>query len=100
MYTKQSFWCQALTKSLPNRNLSQPHRGPAQNTSRLVHLGDKSNTAKMKENDAIAVIIIVIFFLLVLISFGIYKFVSAARTDSTVSGSSGSRSTETQSIVD
>lgn len=53
----------------------------------------------MKENDAIAVIIIVIFFLLVLISFGIYKFVSAARTESTVSGST-SRSTETGSLVD
>lgn len=53
----------------------------------------------MKENDAIAVIIIVIFFLLVLIGFGIYKFVSAARTGSTVTGSSSSRSTETHSIV-
>lgn len=54
----------------------------------------------MKENDAIAVIIIVIFFLLVLISFGIYKFVSAARTGSTVSGSSRTGTTESASIVD
>lgn len=56
----------------------------------------------MKQNDAIAVIIIVIFFLLVLISFGIYKFVSAARTGSSLGSSSESqsRSTETRSIVD
>ncbi|KAK4241504.1 hypothetical protein C8A03DRAFT_30366 [Achaetomium macrosporum] len=51
----------------------------------------------MKQNDVIAVIIIVLFILLALIAFGIYRLVSAARenvhgtvtTSSDSSGSSG-----------
>lgn len=47
----------------------------------------------VKENDTIAIIIIVLFFVLALISFGIYRLVSIARRSMSVSsGSSGSSS--------
>jgi flagellar biogenesis protein FliO len=47
----------------------------------------------VQENDVIAIIIIVLFFVLALIAFGIYRLVSIARGESsTSSGSSGTRS--------
>ncbi|KAG4428881.1 hypothetical protein IFR05_015642 [Cadophora sp. M221] len=45
----------------------------------------------VKQNDVIAIIIIVLFFVLALIAFGIYHLVSVAR-GSVTSGSSGSDS--------
>ncbi|KAK2074696.1 hypothetical protein P8C59_008883 [Phyllachora maydis] len=56
--------------------------------------------AAMKENDAIAVIIIVLFVVLALVAFGIYRLVSIARANmrGTVTGSSESSSSE--DIVD
>lgn len=55
-------------------------------------------TAKMvKQNDTIAIIIIVLFVLLALIGFGIYRLVSIARNN--MSSSTGSSSTGSQSIV-
>lgn len=55
----------------------------------------------MKENDVIAVIIIVLFIVLALIAFGIYHLVSVARANvrGTVTSSSGSGSSE-DDIVD
>ena len=46
----------------------------------------------MKENDVIAIIIIILFIVLALIAFGIYRLVSVARQDmrGTVTSSSGS----------
>lgn len=52
----------------------------------------------MKQNDVIAVIIIVLFILLALISFGIYRLVTLARRSMSVTSSSGSSSS--QEIVD
>jgi flagellar biogenesis protein FliO len=47
----------------------------------------------MQENDVIAIIIIILFFILALIAFGIYKLVEIARGQgSSSTGSSGSRS--------
>ncbi|KAK6856309.1 hypothetical protein PG995_008460 [Apiospora arundinis] len=50
-------------------------------------------TAVMKRNDVIAIIIIILFLVLALVSFGIYRLVHMARTQGTVtSSSSGSTS--------
>lgn len=50
----------------------------------------------MKENDVIAVIVIVLFFVLALIAFGIYRLVAMARNQGTITtSSSGSGSTPT-----
>lgn len=47
----------------------------------------------MKRNDVIAIIIIILFLVLALVSFGIYRLVHMARTQGTVtSSSSGSSS--------
>jgi thiol:disulfide interchange protein len=60
----------------------------------------------VKQNDVIAIIIIVLFFVLALISFGIYRLVQAARThmsvtSTTESSSSGSGTgTSSTSISD
>jgi flagellar basal body-associated protein FliL len=54
----------------------------------------------VQENDAIAIIIIVLFVILALIAFGIYRLVSQARSSMHVSSSSGSTSTSETSIVD
>lgn len=51
----------------------------------------------VKQNDTIAIIIIVLFVLLALIGFGIYRLVSIARNN--MSSSTGSSSTGSQSIV-
>lgn len=48
----------------------------------------------MKENDAIALIIILLFFFLSLISFGIYRLVTLARRSMSVSSSSTGSSSE------
>lgn len=48
----------------------------------------------VKENDTIAIIIIVLFFVLALISFGIYRLVSIARRSMSVSSGSTSSSSE------
>ena len=50
----------------------------------------------MKKNDVIAVIIIILFLVLALIAFGIYRLVHIARTRGSVTTSS----TETSEIVD
>ena len=50
----------------------------------------------MKENDVIAVIIIILFIVLALIAFGIYRLVHMARTRGSVTTSS----TGSTSIVD
>ncbi|KAI0894595.1 hypothetical protein F4806DRAFT_497841 [Annulohypoxylon nitens] len=44
----------------------------------------------VKENDVIAIIIIVLFIVLALIAFGIYRLVHMARTQGTISEESGS----------
>jgi thiol:disulfide interchange protein len=59
----------------------------------------------VKQNDVIAIIIIVLFFVLALISFGIYRLVQAARsgmsvTSTTESGSTESGTTSSASISD
>ncbi|KAG6361388.1 hypothetical protein INS49_009615 [Diaporthe citri] len=55
----------------------------------------RRKTAKMvKENDTIAIIIIVLFFVLALISFGIYRLVSIARRSMSVTSGSTSSSSE------
>ncbi|KAK6581303.1 hypothetical protein PZA11_005994 [Diplocarpon coronariae] len=58
----------------------------------------------VKQNDVIAIIIIVLFFVLALIAFGIYRLVSVARgsvAGSSSSGSgSGSGSGSSRSLVD
>jgi len=46
----------------------------------------------VQENDVIAIIIIILFFVLALIAFGIYRLVSIARGQGSSTGSSGSRS--------
>jgi thiol:disulfide interchange protein len=46
----------------------------------------------VQENDVIAIIIIVLFFVLALIAFGIYRLVHEARGSSSGSGSGSSRS--------
>jgi flagellar biogenesis protein FliO len=46
----------------------------------------------VQENDVIAIIIIVLFFVLALIAFGIYHLVSVARGGSSSTGSSGQTS--------
>ncbi|KAI2468177.1 hypothetical protein F4781DRAFT_432595 [Annulohypoxylon bovei var. microspora] len=46
----------------------------------------------VKENDVIAIIIIVLFIVLALIAFGIYRLVHMARTQGTISEESGSGS--------
>lgn len=78
------------------------HRGSAFPVSRLSFssvLSIITQPAKMvKENDTIAIIIIVLFVLLALIGFGIYRLVSIARRD--MSTSSGSTSTGSHSIED
>lgn len=51
----------------------------------------------VKENDTIAIIIIILFFVLALISFGIYRLVSLARRSMSVSSGSSSSTSE---IVD
>lgn len=51
----------------------------------------------VKENDTIAIIIIVLFFVLALISFGIYRLVSIARRSMSVS--SGSTSSSSDEII-
>lgn len=48
----------------------------------------------MKENDVIAVIIIVLFIVLALIAFGIYRLVHIARNQGTITSTSSSGSTE------
>jgi thiol:disulfide interchange protein len=48
----------------------------------------------VKENDTIAIIIIVLFFVLALISFGIYRLVSIARRSMSVTSGSTSSSSE------
>lgn len=53
----------------------------------------------LKENDTIAIIMIVLFAVLALIGFGIYKLVAMARKDMSVTSGSTS-STGTHSIVD
>ncbi|KAG4420076.1 hypothetical protein IFR04_006835 [Cadophora malorum] len=52
----------------------------------------------VKQNDVIAIIIIVLFFVLALIAFGIYHLVSVARGSAGGSSSSGSGSS--RSLVD
>jgi hypothetical protein len=60
----------------------------------------KCPTAKMvQENDVIAIIIVVLFFILTLIAFAIYRLVSIAR-GSVISSSSGSGSGSSRSLVD
>ncbi|APA08579.1 predicted protein [Sclerotinia sclerotiorum 1980 UF-70] len=44
----------------------------------------------MQENDVIAIIIIILFLILALIAYGIYRLVQKARGESTVSGSTES----------
>ncbi|KAK2599865.1 hypothetical protein N8I77_011587 [Diaporthe amygdali] len=62
---------------------------------RLPNTQAKGETAKMvKENDTIAIIIIVLFFVLALISFGIYRLVSIARRSMSVTSGSTSSSSE------
>jgi flagellar biogenesis protein FliO len=51
----------------------------------------------VQENDVIAIIVIILFFILALIAFGIYHLVSLARRDE--SSGTGSES-GTQSLVD
>ena len=46
----------------------------------------------VKQNDVIAIIIIVLFIVLALISFGIYRLVTLARRSMSVTSSSGSSS--------
>lgn len=80
------------------------HRGPAPFEKdpslphhRLPNTQAKGvdKTAKMvKENDTIAIIIIVLFFVLALISFGIYRLVSIARRSMSVTSGSTSSSSE------
>lgn len=53
----------------------------------------------LKENDTIAIIMIVLFAVLALIGFGIYKLVAMARKDMSVSSGSSSTS-HTHSVVD
>jgi thiol:disulfide interchange protein len=48
----------------------------------------------MQENDVIAVIIIVLFIVLALIAFGIYRLVHIARSQGTVTTTSSSGSTD------
>ncbi|KAI1088134.1 hypothetical protein F5B19DRAFT_496677 [Rostrohypoxylon terebratum] len=48
----------------------------------------------VKENDVIAIIIIVLFIVLALIAFGIYRLVHMARTQGTISEESGSGTIE------
>ena len=52
--------------------------------------------AVMKRNDVIAIIIIILFLVLALVSFGIYRLVHMARNQGTVTSSSSGSS----SIVD
>jgi thiol:disulfide interchange protein len=56
----------------------------------------------MKQNDVIAVIIIVLFILLAAIAFGIYHLVSLARDNmhGTVTTSSASSSSSTEELAD
>jgi len=49
----------------------------------------------MKENDVIAVIIIVLFIVLALIAFGIYRLVTMARRNMSITSSSGTGSSLT-----
>lgn len=46
----------------------------------------------MKENDVIAIIIIVLFIVLALIAFGIYRLVHVARTQGSITETSSSSS--------
>ncbi len=72
---------------------SQTHAYHPPSTPEHTHLP----SAKMvKQNDVIAIIIIILFFVLALIAFGIYRLVSIAR--GSVASSSGSGSS--RSLVD
>lgn len=58
----------------------------------------------VKQNDVIAIIVIVLFLVLALISFGIYRLVHTARRDMSVTSNSESSSSSSgsgsESIVD
>lgn len=52
----------------------------------------------MKENDVIAIIIIILFIVLALIAFGIYRLVHIARSQGTITSTSSSGSSSDEIV--
>lgn len=86
----------APSKEKKNRGLDPILFLPRSSLKHTSYLHTHNRLAKMQENDVIAIIIIVLFVVLALIAFGIYRLVSMARA----SGSSRDGSSAESSIVD
>ncbi|GAB1315703.1 Heterochromatin protein one [Madurella fahalii] len=75
------------------------HKLPIHNPTQR-HVTEKAGGEKMKQNDVIAVIIIILFIVLALIAFGIYHLVSVARDNVRGTVTTSSESSTSEDLAD
>lgn len=67
-------------------------------TERTRQVFPPGKSAIMKENDVIAIIIIILFIVLALIAFGIYRLVHMARNQGSITTTSSTGSSESELV--